>query len=55
MNCKPNISSYIEKFIICNNVEKNDMCILSCGSESFTNDIYKASSMYHIEVFNENF
>ena len=55
MNCRPNITNYVEKFIIDNTVEKNDMCILSCGSDSLTNDIYKASSKFHIEVFNENF
>jgi len=55
LNCRPKITNYIEKFIIDHVFEKNDMCILSCGSESLTNDIYKATSKFHIEVFNENF
>jgi predicted ferric reductase len=55
INKKPNISEYIENFVVENKVKKNKICILSCGSESLNNDIYKASSKCGIEVFNESF
>ena len=56
INGKPNIIEYIGDFLEFNNIhDTKDTCIISCGSPSLINDIYKISYKYKIKLFNESF
>jgi predicted ferric reductase len=52
---RPNLIDYINNFIVENNVSNKKICIISCGSTSLVNDIYKVTSKLNIKLFNETF
>ena len=56
INEKPNVNDIIENFIQENKiVDIKDMSVISCGSPSLINDIFKASTKYKFDLYNETF
>jgi len=55
-NNKPNIYNYIKNFIDINNIKNTKkISIISCGSKSLIDDVYKASCYFSIDLYNETF
>lgn len=55
-NNKPDIYNYIKNFIDMNNIKNTKkISIISCGSKSLIDDVYKASSKFSIDLYNETF
>lgn len=55
-NEKPNVHDIIENFIQENKiVNMKDMSVISCGSPSLINDIFKASTEFKFDLYNETF
>lgn len=55
-NYRPNVIDYINNFVVKNNnVDNKKICVISCGSNSLVNDIYKVTTALNIKLFNETF
>ena len=56
VNEKPNVENLIENFIEENEITNiKDMSVISCGSPSLVNDIFKSSIKYKFDLYNETF
>jgi predicted ferric reductase len=56
INEKPNVEKLIENFIKENEITNiKDMSVISCGSPSLINDIFKSSTKYKFDLYNETF
>ena len=55
INEKPKIYNIIENFIQENKIKDKELGVISCGSPSLINDVYKASVDFKFDLYNETF
>ena len=55
INEKPKIYNVIENFIKENKIKDKELGVISCGSPSLINDVYKASVDFKFDLYNETF
>jgi len=55
INEKPKIYNVIETFIQEHKIQNKELGVISCGSPSLINDVYKASVDFKFDLYNETF
>lgn len=55
INERPKIYNVIENFIKENKIKDKELGVISCGSPSLINDVYKASVDFKFDLYNETF